>query len=146
MGFSLVIEEIINAKKPLIGHNCIYDWLYVYNQFVDKLPETYDEFIKSWNKIFPFTYDNKVLAFNSKAFFKTSLGEVFDKCTSDDKFKHNLKFKFDLKNGCSNYEGTAMLSHYHEAAYDAHMTGVAFAHILKLKEIENIKNGGNSET
>ena len=87
-----------------------------------------------------------MLAFNSKAFFKTSLGEVYDKCTNDDKFKHNLKFKFDIKNGFSNYEGTAMLSHYHEAAYDAHMTGVAFAHILKLKEIENIKNGGNSET
>lgn len=27
-----------------------------------------------------------------------------------------------------------MLSHYHEAAYDAHMTGVVFAHILKVKE------------
>ena len=29
-----------------------------------------------------------------------------------------------------------MLSHYHEAAYDAHMTGVVFMHILKHKEIE----------
>lgn len=25
MGFSLIIEEMINSKKPLIGHNCIYD-------------------------------------------------------------------------------------------------------------------------
>ena len=31
-------------------------------------------------------------------------------------------------------------SHYHEAAYDAHMTGVAFMHILKFKEIEYLKN------
>lgn len=31
MGFALVIEEMIKAKKPLIGHNCMYDWLYVYN-------------------------------------------------------------------------------------------------------------------
>ena len=29
-----------------------------------------------------------------------------------------------------------MLSHYHEAAYDAHMTGIAFMHIIKHKEIE----------
>ena len=26
-----------------------------------------------------------------------------------------------------------MLSHYHEAAYDAHMTGVVFAYLLKQK-------------
>jgi hypothetical protein len=31
MGFALVIEEMIKQKKPLIGHNCMYDWLYVYN-------------------------------------------------------------------------------------------------------------------
>jgi hypothetical protein len=38
MGFSLVVEELINAKKPVIGHNMIYDVLYLYNQFIDDLP------------------------------------------------------------------------------------------------------------
>ena len=47
---------------------------------------------------------------------------------------------FDLKNEFKNYEGTGMLSHYHEAAYDAHMTAVVFVNILKNKEIEYIKN------
>ena len=134
MGFSLIIDEIIKAKKPLIGHNCMYDWLFVYNQFIAELPETYEQFANQWNQCFPLTFDNKVLAFNSKNFSKTSLGEVYNKCLNDSKIKDNLKFQFDLQNGCVNYEGTAMLSHYHEAAYDAHMTGVAFAHILKLKE------------
>lgn len=119
----------------------MYDWLYVYNQFIDKLPETYKEFIQTWSDIFPRTFDNKVLAFNSKVFFKTSLGELFDKCTNEEKFKQNLKFRFDTKNGFVNYEGTEMLSHYHEAAYDAHMTGVVFGHILKYKELEYTKNG-----
>lgn len=32
-----------------------------------------------------------------------------------------------------------MLSHYHEAAYDAYMTGVAFGHVLKIKEIDDLK-------
>lgn len=114
----------------------MYDWLFTYNQFIDKLPETYLEFITEWNKLFPYTFDNKVLAYNSKVFFKTSLGEVFDRCLNDEKFKYNLRFKYDLRNGFTNYEGSAMLSHYHEAAYDAHMTGVAWAHILKLKEID----------
>ena len=61
---------------------------------------------------------------------------MYEKCTTDDKFKGNLRWKFDTKNHCSNYEGQALLSHYHEAAYDAHMTGVVFMHVLKHKEIE----------
>jgi hypothetical protein len=87
-----------------------------------------------------------VLAFHSKSFYRTSLGEVYEKCISDDKFKNNLKFKFDVPNGFTSYEGTELHSHYHEAAYDAHMTGVAFAHTIKLKEIEEAKlnaSGGN---
>lgn len=77
-----------------------------------------------------------MLAYNSKAFYNTALGQVYEKCINDDKFKGNLRIKFDTKNHCSNYEGQALLSHYHEAAYDAHMTGVVFAHVLKHKEIE----------
>lgn len=46
---------------------------------------------------------------------------------------------FDTKNNCSNYDGTALLSHYHEAGYDAHMTGVAFVHVLKLMELDRAK-------
>lgn len=79
------------------------------------------------------------------AFYKNSLGDLYDKCSNDDKFKNNLKFKFDLKRGFGNYEGAAALSHYHEAAYDAYMTGLAMGHILKLKEIDFVKNGGESK-
>ena len=46
-----------------------------------------------------------------------------------------------------NYEGAGMLAHYHEAAYDAYMTGIAFANIVKYKEVdipkEERKKGGN---
>lgn len=31
MGFSLVVEFLIGAKKPIIGHNMIYDIIYLYN-------------------------------------------------------------------------------------------------------------------
>lgn len=46
MGFSLVVEELIKAKKPIIGHNMIYDIAYLYNQFIDNLPKEYCDFIK----------------------------------------------------------------------------------------------------
>ena len=64
---------------------------------------------------------------------------MYEKCTSDGKFKDNLRCRFDTKNQCSNYEGQALLSHYHEAAYDAHMTGIAFMQIIKFKEVEMAK-------
>lgn len=46
MGFSLVVEELINAKKPIVGHNMIYDIGYLYNQFIEPFPEEYSEFIQ----------------------------------------------------------------------------------------------------
>lgn len=84
------MDALIKSKKPLIGHNCLYDWLYIYNQFVAPLPDTYLEWINDWSAKFPTTFDNKVLAFNSKMFYKTSLGELYEKCTKEDKFKNNL--------------------------------------------------------
>lgn len=31
MGFSIVVEELMNARRPIIGHNMIYDIGYLYN-------------------------------------------------------------------------------------------------------------------
>lgn len=50
-----------------------------------------------------------------------------------------------MENGFTNYEGTQLLSHYHEAAYDGYMTGVAFGHVLKVKEIDNSKSAAKEE-
>ena len=47
-----------------------------------------------------------------------------------------IKCAYDTASGFINYEGQASLSHYHEAAYDAHMTGYAFVYILKMKEMD----------
>lgn len=45
MGFSKIIEELIQAQKPLIGHNMFLDILFIYQQFIDDLPPTLSEFI-----------------------------------------------------------------------------------------------------
>jgi len=65
---------------------------------------------------------------------------VFEKCSNDERIKSaGAKIVFDLQNGFKNYDGQELLSHYHEAAYDAYMTGVCFAHILKFKEYDKGK-------
>jgi len=46
MGFSLVVKALIDSKKPIIGHNMIYDIIYLLNQFVMPLPADYAEFVK----------------------------------------------------------------------------------------------------
>ena len=50
LGFALIIEEMIktfqkNKQCPVIGHNMMYDVIYLYNQFVAPLPSTYAEFV-----------------------------------------------------------------------------------------------------
>jgi len=137
MGFAAVVQILIDEKKPIIGHNMIYDIIYLYNQFIDDLPTTYLEFISKWHSLFPYVYDNKVLCSQAEYFGRTDLGYIYEKCTTNDRLLTcGMKIAFDLDKGFGNYEGSALLSHYHEAAYDAYMTGFAFAHCLKFKEFD----------
>jgi poly(A)-specific ribonuclease len=146
MGFSFVVEALIKAQKPLIGHNMIYDIIYLYNQCIGPLPPTYNDFIKEWITCFPSLYDTKVLATSAQYFGKTGLGNVFEKCVNDYKIQHKLRIGFDTSNKhFLNYQGSGLDSHAHEAAYDAYMTGYCFANIIKYKENQEIFNADRAE-
>lgn len=154
-GFGYIVEMMLKKFKEcpecsLIGHNMMYDNLFFYNQFIGPLPPTFKEFSEAWNRVIPNIFDTKVLSSKSEYFGKTILSKVFEKSQHDKKMKDILHFRFDLENGFINYEGTELLSHYHEAAYDAYMTGYVYAKILKFKEIdtafhENKKNRGKNK-
>ena len=144
MGFSLVVEELIKARKPLVGHNMIYDVAYLYNQFVDHLPEEYIDFVKAWNANFPQIYDTKVIATGAEYFGRTVVEKIFEKCTTDNRLRFLASVSFDIRNGFTRYENSGILSFAHEAAYDAYMTGVCFAHIMRYKEVSFEKGSGNS--
>lgn len=53
LGFTVVVESIIKKCQssvcPLVGHNMMYDILYLFNQFIMPLPENFDEFAEEWN-------------------------------------------------------------------------------------------------
>jgi hypothetical protein len=101
------------------------------------------------------TFDTKVLSFKSDYFGKTVLGKIYEKCQEDKRLKDVLHFEYDKKNGFVNYLGSGVADCYHEAAFDAMMTGYVYAKILKYKEIDEIylknrqdkkiKNGGNKK-
>lgn len=53
VGFTNVVKLLIDSKKPLAGHNCYFDLLFLYSHFIDSLPYSYDDFKKDLNKLFP---------------------------------------------------------------------------------------------
>lgn len=76
-----------------------------------------------------------MLACNAQYFGRCELGYVFDKCTSDLKTKDLYEFDFDLKEGFDQYVGSSKDTKYHEAAWDAYMTGFVFPVVIKYKEL-----------
>mmetsp|Transcript_30140 Transcript_30140/g.54985 ORF Transcript_30140/g.54985 Transcript_30140/m.54985 type:complete len:598 (+) Transcript_30140:148-1941(+) len=62
VGVRSLFDEITQGQKLLIGHNCFYDFLHLYQTFYNDLPETIQEFKASWTQLFPQTLDTKYLA------------------------------------------------------------------------------------
>ncbi|CAE8712505.1 unnamed protein product [Polarella glacialis] len=62
VGVRSLIDEITRAQKPMVGHNCFYDFLHLYQTFYGDLPESIQEFKALWLQLFPQTLDTKYLA------------------------------------------------------------------------------------
>ena len=77
LGFSLIVRYIMESKKPLIGHNMIYDMGFLFNQFVGPLPNTFKEWAEEVETSFPQIYDTKVLSLEAGDYGKTELGQLF---------------------------------------------------------------------
>lgn len=53
VGFRKVIDELVAARIPLVGHNCLLDVLYLHHHFIAPLPPTYDQWKTDFHKLFP---------------------------------------------------------------------------------------------
>jgi poly(A)-specific ribonuclease len=38
IGFRRIFKELVRSKKPVIGHNCMYDFMFVFQAFHEELP------------------------------------------------------------------------------------------------------------
>ena len=128
LGFSRLIELIIQARKPLVGHNCLLDLMFFYQNFIAELPDTLEEFIHCFHFYFPIIYDTKAMGESLDLFTRTDLSSMSMKCLTDKRWRNYLEFDFDVNHGFSKYAGKQAL---HEAGYDAYITGVAFASMVK---------------
>ncbi|KAK2195447.1 bifunctional Nucleotide-binding alpha-beta plait domain superfamily/Ribonuclease H superfamily/R3H domain superfamily/R3H domain/Poly(A)-specific ribonuclease [Babesia duncani] len=62
VGLRLILDAIATNKKLLVGHNCFYDVLHIYQTFYDDLPTKVEEFKNKWNEKFPYVFDTKYIA------------------------------------------------------------------------------------
>jgi len=62
VGARCIFDEITRGRKPLVGHNCFYDFLHLHQTFYADLPESIQDFKSSWLQLFPQTLDTKYLA------------------------------------------------------------------------------------
>mmetsp|Transcript_24345 Transcript_24345/g.54236 ORF Transcript_24345/g.54236 Transcript_24345/m.54236 type:complete len:600 (+) Transcript_24345:129-1928(+) len=62
VGVRSILDEITKGGKPMVGHNCFYDFLHLHQTFYGDLPESIQEFKASWLQHFAQTLDTKYLA------------------------------------------------------------------------------------
>jgi hypothetical protein len=127
IGFSKLILEIIQQRKPLIFHNGLIDLCQIIDKFVEPLPETLKEFTNVVNNYFPNIYDTKFILENNATFYnvfpKTSLEEVYNKIHSDQLIASELIQVIGYEKADRSYS--------HEAGYDAMMTAYVYTFINK---------------
>ncbi|TRY79724.1 hypothetical protein TCAL_13099 [Tigriopus californicus] len=123
VGFAKVIQKLSQSRKPVVGHNMFLDLCYTLNQFVCTLPESYSEFKHLANKTFPILVDTKTMA--TQYPFRD---EIFN--SSLEELKNTLMtapFHMPDVKAVSVDSGYELESEkYHEAGYDAFITGLCF--------------------
>jgi len=122
-GFSRVIRKITESGKMVVGHNMILDVAHTLNQFCGPLPEKYEDFKSMTREVFPSILDTKLMA-NTIPFKdeipNNSLEGLMDTVSQPPYNMPDVGPKF------SGYGYQRSSNKYHEAGYDAFITGLCF--------------------
>ena len=148
VGLRRIFVALAEAKKPLIGHALMFDLLFALSHF-EGLPEPYQDFKDLSHELFPAVFDTQVVAksnlFRMKAqkdgepgngeqsktnrFSSFALGQVYKVLKQEAEESRDLGEEvvgFTLAEGHERYENSAS---FHEAGYDAFVTGCVFAYM-----------------
>ncbi|KAG0344155.1 hypothetical protein BG004_004690 [Podila humilis] len=159
-----VLDMIVEAKKPLIGHNCFLDLMQISQQFLWNLPPYLDEWKQSlhleWNTII----DTKHLATHPavQQHLSNSGLDIVSECVQKEPFSA-VGPKIVMAKGYNRYLADASLESvetestkdekkdqkegikYHEAGYDAYITGQAFLRFAGFILKEHERAAANQE-
>lgn len=137
LGATRIFTEILNSKKPMIGHNSFLDLCFYYNQFLGELPQTLREFKQEIKETFPFQLDTKYIA-------ESFLPKKYQNGTSLDSLlnlfsKHIIRTNIDVQL-TSEFDKYFSGNFAHEAGYDAYITGIIYLNLKSYILENNIYN------
>ena len=123
LGFSRVVRHISDSKKVVVGHNMLLDLCYIINQFVAPLPEDYSDFKSLVSRTFPNVVDTKLMS-STHPFREDIPNSALNELK---KRLESKPFRLPAVRGSCDGEGYDLESEkYHEAGYDAFVTGLCF--------------------
>eukprot|EP00434_Breviolum_minutum_P021574 symbB.v1.2.019042.t1/scaffold1537.1/size118942/7 len=141
VGVRSLTDEITKNQTPLVGHNCFYDFLHLYQTFYADLPESIQDFKASWLQLFPQTLDTKFLA-EATCDLKAKAHELLVglqppanlkglcdfmlQASTSESSPGPLPLTFEVCTGA----GAVDEDSSHEAGYDALMTSLVLIHQL----------------
>ena len=131
LGFSRVVRHISQSKKVVVGHNMLLDICHIIHQFVAPLPEDYSEFKSLVNSTFPNVIDTKLMS--STHPFRE---DIPNSALNELKKRLDSKpFRLPVMSGSCSGGGYDLDSEkYHEAGYDAFVTGLCFISLADRRE------------
>ena len=144
-GIKNIYDKIIEKKKILVGHNCIIDFLYCTTHFMDELPNKYETFKTRICNYYGGIYDTKYLYLYSNkenANINDTSFHLEDLYKSlHEKYKDKITISIPEKEQFTNYLDSKEKEKekFHQADYDAFVTGCAFIYMKEEYGEENIK-------
>ena len=160
-GIKNIIEKIISAKKPIIGHNCFIDFLFLMSHFMDEIPKNIHTFkLKLKNEFSGGIYDTKYL-YNSSNFnfienkIDTNVKNNINlECLYNHLLEENNKLENDKKINIEIPKDEKFVDYlskneenkekkFHQADYDSFTTGCCYLYMMNLLGEKNIKEHAN---
>ena len=155
-GVKNIIEKIIETKKPIIGHNCFIDFLFIMSHFIEEIPKNYIEFKKRLKNLFRGgIYDTKYLYNSSNYNFNENKEEInlknnihleslYTNLTKEnDKLDEDKKIKIKIPQNFINYLNNSDSSKFHQADYDSFTTGCSYLFMQNILGEKFIKDHEN---
>jgi hypothetical protein len=128
LGFSKVWKELINFKKPVIGHNLYLDLLFSFEHYHGNNPFTFGRFKENVNECWPNLYDTKVL---SSEFGREDIGSKMNLEELYTKLQEITQISVSVGKGFTDY-ASGSADTFHDAGYDAFVTGSCYYMLSKL--------------
>ncbi|XP_045445397.1 pre-piRNA 3'-exonuclease trimmer-like [Melitaea cinxia] len=128
LGFSQIINLLVEYKKPIVGHNLFLDVLLLHSQFIGPLPKKYSLFKKNVNSLWPMIYDTKHISHEMNR--KLSVSEVWKSNSLQDLYEFFSEAKCKrLEKGINFIKLSSPFNvkqTYHEAGWDSYCAGYCF--------------------